>query len=91
MSWQDILKNKSKIAFPEADPPFNWIKSYIVDGKEVITMVYTSKEAATPKDDSGLKYFLEQNGGYSVQQLEVAHEAEDGRVFDWYVVLERRN
>ena len=89
MSWEDILKNKFKVAFPNT--PFDWLKSYIVDGKEVIAKVYSSKEDATPEDGSSLKYFLEQNGGYSVQQLEVAHEAEDGRVFDWYVVLERKD
>jgi hypothetical protein len=102
MSWKNILKNdfishgkrkdfKSKVAFPNTS--YSGLRSYIVDDKEVLAQVYSSKEDVLSSDirTSNLRDFLEQNGGFSIQQLEPAATKEDGTVFDWYIVLERKD
>ena len=88
MSWKDtLMKSPFKVAFPNTR--FDYLKSHVVNGKEALARVYSSKKEATPKDYSEFKSFLEKNGGYSVQKLKPAHKDEQGNMYEWYVVLER--
>ena len=91
MSWEDtIKKSRFKVAFPNTR--FDYLKSHVVNGKEVIARVYSSKEDALRGigyPNGELYHFLEENIDYSIQKLEPAHKDEKGNVYEWYIVLER--